>query len=392
MRFSAYGERRELKAGYEDEGWTREKAEEELAYVLEQVRRGDWKEPERNLALGRPDNPTFHEFATVWYDGIEPNLSKAGAADYLWQLQHHLLPFFKDHRLSEITVPEVDRYRRKKVAEERLRATSINKTISRLGQILDLAMEYHPEVVTANPARGRRRHVKAVKPERTFLEVDQVLVLLEAAGQLDEEAMSRGRNDHRHAMRRPIIAALALSGPRNSELGRAVHSDLDFERRLIRYDSKTPAGDRELPMVGSLHDELVAYVDGRDCGSSALLFPTATGGRRDKDNLRNRIVGPVVRRANEILGKQGKPELRKITPHSFRRTFMSLMLAVGENPRDVMAWGGHSDPNVTMRIYAQVMRRGPESKKMAEELVGGMWGNAGQIALKPMDRSERNAT
>jgi integrase len=107
--------------------------------------------------------------------------------------------------------------------------------------------------------------------------------------------------------------------------------------------------------------------------------------------MRNRIVAPVVRRANVILKKRGRPELQSITPHSFRRTFMSLMLVVGENPRDVMAWGGHADPSLTMRIYAQVMRRGPESKKMAQELVGGMWGNAGQIELKLVDLSGKEA-
>jgi len=32
--------------------------------------------------------------------------------DYRWQLSHHLLPLFKDHRLSQITIAEVDRYRK----------------------------------------------------------------------------------------------------------------------------------------------------------------------------------------------------------------------------------------------------------------------------------------
>jgi integrase len=345
--------------------------------------------PEIPHAFQSHYNPTFHEFATEWFDLVAPDLSESGAADYLWQLQHHLLPFFRDHRLSEITVAEVDRYRQEKVGEERLGATSINKTIARLAQILDLAMEYYPDLVTANPARGRRRRLKAVKPDRTFLEVDELLVMLDAAEQLDKEAVLRGPGVFRHEMRRPIIAALALSGPRNGELGWAVHGDFDFASRLIRYDSKTPAGDRELPMVGRLHGELRAYLDGRDCRPGDLMFPTATGGRRDKDNLNKRIVAPVVKRTNQMLRQRGMAELRKITPHSFRRTFMSLMFAVGQNPRDVMAWAGHEDPTVTLRIYAQVLRRGPDSKRKAEELLGGMWGNVGQGGLKLPDAPTR---
>ena len=85
---------------------------------------------------------------------------------------NHLLPYFAEHRLSQITVAEVDRYRQSKVAEgERIRqaaeagkpivvkvidkngrervrpaqplsAVSINKSLTRLGQILDMAFEY----------------------------------------------------------------------------------------------------------------------------------------------------------------------------------------------------------------------------------------------------------
>ena len=43
--------------------------------------------------------------------------------DYRWSLTHHLLPFFAEHRLSEITVREVDRYRAAKMAEGVLGAT-----------------------------------------------------------------------------------------------------------------------------------------------------------------------------------------------------------------------------------------------------------------------------
>ena len=50
-----------------------------------------------------------------------------------WQLCNHLLPFFHRHRLPQITVAEVDRYREFKVRERSCSAESINKTITRLG-------------------------------------------------------------------------------------------------------------------------------------------------------------------------------------------------------------------------------------------------------------------
>src|ERR1700752_3196175 len=70
LRFRAYGKRRYLTLGTAEEGWTRQRAEEELQNVLADVRRGIWRPPasERG-ATARPD-PTFHEFASEWLDGL----------------------------------------------------------------------------------------------------------------------------------------------------------------------------------------------------------------------------------------------------------------------------------------------------------------------------------
>ena len=48
-----------------------------------------------------------------------------------------------------------------------------------LAQILDDAVEHR--LLTANPARGKRRRVKVPKPARTFLEPDTVVDLLDVA-------------------------------------------------------------------------------------------------------------------------------------------------------------------------------------------------------------------
>ena len=65
----------------------------------------------------RPATPTFHEFASEWLESRRAELRPASIADYSWQLCNHLLPFFHRHRLPQITVAEVDRYREFKVRE-----------------------------------------------------------------------------------------------------------------------------------------------------------------------------------------------------------------------------------------------------------------------------------
>jgi integrase len=213
LRFRAYGKRRYLTLGTVEEGWSRTRAEEELANVLADVRRGIWRPDVRQEAAEPVPEPSFHEFASEWLAGLRSEgLSENTLKDYTWQLCNHLLPFFAQHRLSEISIAEVDRYRQEKVREGEVSATSINKTITRLAQILEVAVER--ELIDRNPARGKRRRLKERRPERTWLDrAEQIAALLEAGGELDAEA----RVDRRATPRRAFLATLTLAGLRISE-------------------------------------------------------------------------------------------------------------------------------------------------------------------------------
>lgn len=119
VRFRAYGKRRYLALGTDAEGWTKRKTEDELANILADVRRGTWK-PEPTRDASEPaSEPTFHEFASEWLDARRHEFATRTIEDYMLALSHHLLPFFKDHLLSEITAQEVDRYKAAKVREQR---------------------------------------------------------------------------------------------------------------------------------------------------------------------------------------------------------------------------------------------------------------------------------
>lgn len=44
-------------------------------------------------------DPTFHEFATVWFDRHRTDLDESTTASYRRTLSRYILPEFKDHRL-----------------------------------------------------------------------------------------------------------------------------------------------------------------------------------------------------------------------------------------------------------------------------------------------------
>jgi hypothetical protein len=68
LRFRAYGERQYVTLGSSAEGWTRQRTEVELQNVLANIRRGIWHPPDPLPAAAVQADPTFHEFASQWFE------------------------------------------------------------------------------------------------------------------------------------------------------------------------------------------------------------------------------------------------------------------------------------------------------------------------------------
>jgi integrase len=63
-------------------------------------------------------------------------------------------------------------------------------------------------------------------------------------------------------------------------------------------------------------------------------------------------------RANKRLAKLGiEPISEKVTPHSLRRTFISLRAVIGDSPVSIAEQVGHTDPTFTLRVYAKATKR-----------------------------------
>lgn len=307
-----------------------------------------------------------------------------------------MLPFFENHRLSQITVQEIDRYRHAKVREtERLRAAherqdrlvaegklephdrkrlprplsneTINKTIVRLGQVLDLAVEYGH--IPANPARGKRRKLRTAKPARSYLDTAaQIRALLDAAAELDREA----RVDRRHVPRRAMLATLVFGGLRLGEFLSLRWRDVDLAAGWLTVgEAKTDAGVRKVKIQPALRDALLDLKARTDPKPDAFVFGTSEGKRQSPSNVRNRTLAAAVRRANDRLEEAKEPPLPRLTPHSLRRTFASVLYALGEPPPVVMQEMGHTSPSVALAIYAQAMRRDEAENERLRELVHG---------------------
>ena len=166
--------------------------------------------------------------------------------------------------------------------------------------------------------------------------------------------------------RRAIVATLGGSGVRVSELCDIRLRDLRLHASTGAHfripDAKSEAGIREVQVSPDLNEELAIHLDhlrraGRSNEPDAYLFPNARGGRMSRQRAAE-IVGEAAERASERLVARRLPALPNTTPHTLRRTYISIALLANRfDVLWVMSQVGHADSKMTMDVYAQLQQR-----------------------------------
>ncbi|MGH2831635.1 MAG: tyrosine-type recombinase/integrase, partial [Solirubrobacteraceae bacterium] len=421
-------------------GWDEPGARRELGNIQARIRAGVWTAPTKRQAISTlvpAEIPTFHVYSSRWLqakiDGVigEKPISKNTEIDYRGGLEGHLLPFFARYRMNELDrdlclafkahlVKQSSDLRKELDAGADIRdhrgrkriplgKASIARTIALLARILDEAIE--DRHLDHNPARGKRMRIKVPKPKRTFLEIDELAALIDAAGaqdvSLDQVPAStdlgltaarvaqlhrEGRNPTQiasqlgivkstvtyhlsrlglkvgrgYAGRRVVVEILGRSGVRVSELcdikiGHLRLHDPDGARFRIP-DSKTETGIREVQMTLDLLEAIVVHLDrlrrlGLPTGPDAYLLPNLRGGKSDRVRMA-KIVSKAAKEASARLEAKGMPPLPNTTPHTLRRTYISIELLAREfDVKWVLGQVGHADSKMTMDVYAQLQQR-----------------------------------
>lgn len=221
LRFPAHGkretvrlhERRDCECGCGG-GWNERTVAVELENILARVRAKVWTPPQRqplSPASSPVEMPTFQEYSSRWLQakidgvlGTKP-ATKNTEHYYRWLIESHLLPFFAAYRLDQIDRELCLAFKAHKLRQARelreaiaagaelrnehgqpivpLSPGSIRKTIDALAGILEDAVE--DGYIEHNHARGKRMRVHVPKPKRTFLEIDELAALIDAASEQD---------------------------------------------------------------------------------------------------------------------------------------------------------------------------------------------------------------
>lgn len=291
-----------------------------------------------------------------------------------------------------------------------LSPASIKKIIQIFAAVLDEAVE--DRLRLDNPARSRRMRIRVPKPKRPFLEIEELAAFLLAARDQDvplpdlraldlergsmadkvarlaaaglrpsqiaeQMATSKGNvTYHLHRLglklgrgyigRRAICELLGRSGLRVSELcdlkigDVRLHGPEGTKFRIV--DAKTEAGERVVEATPALTQVLIEHLDrlrrsGMPTGPGDYLMPNSHGGRISRQRV-GAIVGDAAELASERLLALGLPPLPKTTPHTLRRSYISVALVANSYDLEwVMGQVGHADSKMTMDVYSQLQQR-----------------------------------
>jgi integrase len=464
LRFNYRGERAYHHFGGSWEGWTEERVEAERVYVIGQVQRGEYM-PAQPAAAPAPNGEevqTFQVFASIVLARKRRRVAEKTYKDLKWRLTT-AMDHFGSYRVDEIDAGVADDFVEKKLVEREaiekavaagepllesytdprtgrtyqrrrrpLSNDSINKVLAGVRQVLKEAKRRR--LIDHNPLEDRECYLRSAAPTRSFLEVPQIMAVLDAARQLDREQLAfdwrevrairssdepathiaarygvsdtlirrirRGEiwteERPREAGRLPVVATLLLAGPRILELSKLDRSDLDLAARQIRMPRvKTAASERSVPMLPSLHEILLTQSAERR-SRKAPAFLTRNGTRQHPDNIRARLLAGVLERANTLLADRDEQPIPHMTPHTLRRTFASLLAEIGVSPRRAMYLLGHTDPKFTMRVYQQVLDLGGAHSDQLELVLGctadeAFWLFSGREPRTPARQDARRA-
>ena len=280
---------------------------------------------------------TLTQFVEEWRTNVAVNLKSGTTRAAESHLRAHILPKLGSLTLPEINTKSVQTFvaylaigRSRKTVENVLLTLS---SILRTAKAWDYACGGFSLTDITMPREGVR------KEQRCFTD-EEVGKILAAA----PEPFGT------------ILAVTAVLGLRIGEVLGLRVSDVDFTRKIIRVRQSVDAATREpqavkskassadVPMPSQLEARLRKHLQTHD-GKADLLFVNRRGRPFSANKLREKVLHPLLEKLGVLRGGF----------HSLRHGAASALLADGATPAVVQKQLRHSDPRITLGIYAHVI-------------------------------------
>lgn len=235
---------------------------------------------------------------------------------------------------------------------EKYSAATANKMLSALRGALKAARDLGQ---MDSDQYTRAANLKAIQgetlPKGRALAGGEIAALMEACSQ---DPTADGARDaaiiaimRAGGLRRAEVCALHLSDLNPTEAGTALHVQGKRNKQ------------REIPLAQGALDAVNDWLAIRGTAPGALFHPITKGGTIERRPMTPQALYDVLtKRAREA-------KIKNLSPHDFRRTFVSDLLDKGADIATVQKLAGHATVNTTARYD----RRGEAAKRKAVDLL-----------------------
>jgi site-specific recombinase XerD len=273
------------------------------------------------------ESVTFSGFAEEYRNYIRTHKSRRWAESQEMYLHTHMIPFFGDMALAEVSTKRVEEY-----VEERskqVKNVTVNKELACLKHLFRIAEERG--YVAVNPAKKVKMLPYDGTVKDRWLNERECKNLIEKA------------NDYV----RPFIEVALYTGMRKSELLNLEWADIDMEGKVVKVKNKEEHHtktyeERYIPISNRLYG-LLKTLPRHD--SSDYVFHNDDGSKWI--DVRGSFYSAIEKAGLECSGRN------KITLHTLRHTFASHLVMNGVHLRTVQKLLGHKSIKTTER-YAHL--------------------------------------
>lgn len=305
--------------GKESDGTTRTQAEALIEKLKQDAKQGRF-----NLPKGRKTSLSFSEAAQAYLK----KLSEEGGKDLVMKerrLRLHLMPFFKDMPLFQISHFDVERFKKQRLAEKSSQGT-INRELAALSHLFTKALEW--KWIDKRPAVIKR--FKEEQGRITYLTVEQMNRLIEVS-----------KHDQNPQIY-PFIMIGLETAMRRMEILSIQIRNVDLGRKVI-YIPEGKTGSREQPITNHLANFLREQLRVTKPNQKWLfLSPKSSAGHTTN------IEKPFRR-----VVKEAGMDPKQVVRHTLRHTAITHLVQAGVDLPTVKRISGHKTLQMVERYSHQ---------------------------------------
>jgi len=320
-----------------------------------------------NQGLHRPQSMVrFGEYAHGdWWSLVLPTLKLSTQHGYRMVLRRHLLPFFGDLRLCDITRLDIQQFVAQRFRQDLAWQTVRNAWIV-LSSVLDSAVEFG--YLAVNPARGVKFPPQPPRQGPAILTASAFARLLA----------------HLQEPYKTMVTLAALTGLRIGEVLALRWQAVGLDSGTIRVSESVFQGQFQKPKsersvrtipIGPVarwllenHRQRLVRLKPDD-----LVFPNRRSGAYRESNLLERVLKPASKAAG----------IGRVTWHQFRHVHASLLHDLGVPVKVAQQQLGHATVETTLNVYTHVVQ--DTHRKAIEDLERVLFPNVPKL----VDSGER---